>query len=236
MSAPRPRPEDETPSAPGPSFPALVWAGCRNAARAGCDGHHKMVDSGSVGWAVGSSVISENSVLNQRHEAVSPSAGSILTGLARGPRSHVPVFIGAAKQMGQLVHVHDLSIPYGVERDDLGPDRIAVGLLGVDHMDIGDGRAVNDDRLDGRAAAAQGFLERARVVEEAVEVEASAIDILNIVGRKISIEALGVLPRVEQAREGILDQRPRLLLRQSWHVTCPLIHSWMAEEVDAPDC
>ena len=44
-------------------------------------------------------------------------------------------------------------------------------------------------------------------------VEAFAVDILNIVGRKISLEALGILPRVEQAREGILDQRPRLLFR-----------------------
>src|SRR5262245_62001094 len=141
--------------------------------------------------------------------------------LRRGPRAHVPVLICAVKQTGRLVHVHDRSVPHRVERDDLGPDRIAISLLGVNHMDIGDGHAVNDDSPDGRAAAAQGLLERARMVDEAVEVEAFAIDILNIVVRKISVEALGILPRVEQASEGILDQRPRLLLRQSWHALSP---------------
>jgi hypothetical protein len=106
----------------------------------------------------------------------------------------------------------DLPARHREEGNDLHLDRVASRLLGVDYMDIGDGRTVDDDVFDRRSTAAQRLFQRARVIDEAVIVQALAIDDLDIARREKAPQVFGVLSRVEQAGEGVFDQGARLVL------------------------
>ena len=96
------------------------------------------------------------------------------------------IFGCALQNLGQLVHANDLPAHHCEERNDLHLDHVAIRLLGIDQVNIGNGRAVNDDVFNRRSTAAQRLLQRARMIDEAVIVQLFAIDDLDIVRRKLS--------------------------------------------------
>lgn len=88
------------------------------------------------------------------------------------------------KQMSEFVHVRDLSVFHDEERDHLDPDRLAICLLGFDHINVSNRIAVDNKRFDRRAAPAQRLLQRASLIYETSEVEPLPIGVLDIVRRE----------------------------------------------------
>jgi hypothetical protein len=86
----------------------------------------------------------------------------------------------------QLVHADDLPISRREEPNHLYLDRVAIRLLGVYHVDIGNGRAINEDLFDRRSTATQRLLQCARMIDEAVIVQLFAVDDLDVVRRENS--------------------------------------------------
>lgn len=63
--------------------------------------------------------------------SVPPAPTDMLATHVRCPRAHIPILVSATQQIGKLVDAHDFTVPDREECDHLGPDGVAVGLLGI---------------------------------------------------------------------------------------------------------
>jgi hypothetical protein len=85
-----------------------------------------------------------------------------------GARAEVAILGAALELMGELLEAADPAILDRIEGEQLRSEALAVFLAGVDDVDVGDGRAVDHQTLEGYRRALEGALENAHMVKDAL--------------------------------------------------------------------